>query len=82
MGITELLLSILRIYTFILVARALFSWFDPAYRSSIGRILYDITEPVVAPVRRVVPSMGGLDFSIMITMFLVIILQRLLLSAL
>ncbi|HWV24474.1 MAG TPA: YggT family protein [Thermomicrobiales bacterium] len=82
MGITELLLNILRIYTFILVARALFSWFDPGYRTTIGRILYDVTEPVVGPVRQVVPSTGGLDFSIMITVFLVFILQRILISAL
>lgn len=82
MGITELLLNILNIYVFILFARALFSWFDPGFQTSIGRVLYDITEPVIAPVRQVIPSMGGLDLSIMVTMFLVIILQRVLVSAL
>lgn len=82
MGITELLLSILNIYIFILFGRALFSWFDPGFRTPVGRILYDITEPVVGPVRQVIPSMGGLDLSIMVTMFLVIILRRLLESAL
>lgn len=82
MGITELLLNILNIYAFVLFGRALMSWFDPGFRSTVGRILYDITEPVVGPVRQVIPSMGGLDLSIMVTIFLILILQRLLLSAL
>ncbi|HEV2072310.1 MAG TPA: YggT family protein [Thermomicrobiales bacterium] len=82
MGITELLLNILSIYSFVLFGRAIMSWFDPGFRSTIGRILYDITEPVVAPVRQVVPSLGGLDLSIMVTLFLILILQRLLSSAL
>lgn len=82
LGITELLLNILSIYSFVLFGRAIMSWFDPGFRSTIGRILYDITEPVVAPVRQVVPSLGGLDLSIMVTLFLILILQRLLASAL
>ena len=82
MGITELLLNILSIYTFVLFGRAIMSWFDPGFRSAIGRILFDITEPVVAPIRQVVPSIGGLDLSIMVTLFLIMILQRLLASAL
>lgn len=82
LGITELLLNILSIYSFVLFGRAIMSWFDPGFRSTLGRILYDITEPVVAPVRQVVPSLGGLDLSIMVTLFLILILQRLLSSAL
>jgi YggT family protein len=81
-GITELLLNILNIYAFVLFGRALMSWFDPGFRSTIGRILYQVTEPVVGPVRQVIPPMGGLDLSIMVTIFLILILQRLLMSAL
>lgn len=82
MGITELLLSALNIYVFILFGRAIFSWFDPGFRSTIGKFLYEVTEPVVGPVRQLIPSMGGLDLSIMVTLFLILILQRLLTSAL
>lgn len=82
MNIAGLLISILQIFSFILFARALMSWFDPGMQSTIGRALYDITEPVVAPVRQVVPRMGGLDLSIMVTIFLIIILQRVIASAL
>lgn len=82
MGLSELLLSMLNIYSLILLARALMSWFDPMFRSAIGRFVFQLTEPVVEPVRRVIRPMGGIDFSIMVTIFLCIILQRLIASAL
>ena len=81
-GIEALLLTILNIYSFVLFGRAIMSWFDPTFSSSIGRIIYDVTEPVIAPVRQVIPPIGGLDLSIMVTIFLVIILQRLIANAL
>lgn len=82
MGIESLLLTILNLYSFVLFGRAIMSWFDPTFSSAIGRILYDITEPVIAPIRQVIPPIAGLDLSIMVTIFLVIILQRLIASAL
>ncbi len=80
MNLPELLVSLLNIYSLVLLARALMSWFDPTFSSSFGRIVFQLTEPVVAPVRQVMPPMGGLDLSIMVTIFLCIILQRLILS--
>jgi YggT family protein len=81
-GIDGLLLTLLNIYSFILFGRAIMSWFDPTFSSQIGRIIYDVTEPVVAPIRQVIPSIAGLDLSIMVAIFLVVILQRLVASAL
>ena len=81
-GIEQLLLTILNIYSFVLFGRAIMSWFDPTFSSSIGRVIYDVTEPVIAPIRQVIPPIAGLDLSIMVTIFLVIILQRLIASAL
>jgi YggT family protein len=49
--------------TLLLVGRALLSWFDPGMNSSVGRILYTITEPILGPIRRLLPAMGGLDLS-------------------
>jgi YggT family protein len=80
-GIEALLLSLLNIYSFLLFGRAIMSWFDPSFSSQIGRLLFSVTEPVIAPIRQVVPPIGGLDLSIMVTIFLVIILQRLVASA-
>lgn len=72
----------LNIYSLVLLVRALMSWFDPMFRSAVGRVVFQITEPVVEPVRRVIRPMGGIDFSIMVTIFLCIALQRLIASAL
>lgn len=81
MGLANLLLSLLNIYSLILFVRALMSWFDPMFSSTVGRFIFNITEPVVEPVRRVVRPMGGVDFSIMVTIFLCIILQTMIRSA-
>lgn len=82
MGIDGLLITLLNIYSFVLFGRAIMSWFDPSFSSQIGRLIYDVTEPVVAPIRQVVPPIAGLDLSIMVAIFLVVILQRLVASAL
>jgi YggT family protein len=77
-GIINLVFTIL---TFALIGRALLSWFDPGMRSTVGRLLYDITEPIVGPIRRVIPSLGMIDISPIIALLLLQILNRLLLSA-
>ncbi len=82
MSLAELLNTILTIFMFILVARALFSWFDPTYQTPVGRFLFNVTEPIVGPVRQVMPNTGVLDLSVMVTMFLIIILRQLVLTTL
>lgn len=80
--LASFLLTILNIFTFILIGRALISWFDPTYHTSIGKILYDLTEPIIAPIRRVVPPMGMFDMSIIVAFILIIVLRELIASAL
>ena len=82
MDLASLLLSILNLLTILLVVRALMSWFDPGFQSAIGRFIFSITEPIVAPVRQVIPSTGMLDLSIMVTMLLIILLRQLIASTL
>jgi YggT family protein len=82
MDLASILLAILNILSILLIARALFSWFDPQFTSTIGRILFDITEPIIAPIRQVIPPVGMLDLSIMVTLFLLIILRELISQAL
>jgi YggT family protein len=77
-GIINLVFTIL---TFALIGRALLSWFDPGMRSTVGRLLYDITEPIVGPIRQVIPSIGMFDISPIIALFLLQILNRLLVNA-
>ena len=82
MGIDGLLINLLTIYSFVLFGRAIMSWFDPTFSSQIGRIVYDVTEPVIAPIRQVIPPIAGLDLSIMVAIFLVAILRQIVAQAL
>jgi YggT family protein len=77
------LISVLfTVLTFAIVGRALLSWFDPGLRSSVGRILVDITEPIISPIRRVVPPFGMFDISPIVAILLLQLLQRLIVGAL
>lgn len=45
------------------------SWVAPNGPNPVGQLLYSITEPVLGPARRLLPPMGGIDFSPMLVMF-------------
>jgi YggT family protein len=62
---------ILRLLSFAIIGRALLSWFDPGMNSTVGRFLFDLTEPIIAPIRRVVPSIGAFDLSPIIALLLI-----------
>ncbi len=62
---------VLRLLSFAIIGRALLSWFDPGMNSTIGRLLFDMTEPIIAPIRRVVPSIGAFDLSPIIALLLI-----------
>jgi YggT family protein len=67
----------LGLYGFILLLRVLISWvhLDP-YSNPIANFLYTLTEPVLQPIRSILPSTGMIDFSPMVAMLLVFALQR------
>ena len=52
------------------------------YENDLIRIVYQFTEPVLEPIRRILPPMGGLDFSPLIALLLLDVLRRLLFSIL
>ncbi len=64
-----------------IIVRALLSWFMPADSSPFGRMLTEITEPVLRPIRRVLPPMGGLDLSPLVAIILVQLIANLLVQA-
>jgi YggT family protein len=67
------------IYIVILLLRAVFSWFPPPSggMASVYRILMDLTEPVLAPLRRVIPPVGMFDLSFTVLFIFLIILRGL-----
>ncbi len=80
--LASLLLTIIQILSLLIFVRAIFSWFDPGFSSQIGRMIYQITEPIIAPIRQVLPPMGMLDLSVLVALVLLMILQQLIRSAL
>jgi YggT family protein len=80
--IGELILVLLQLFTFALVGRALLSWFDPYARWPISRVLHQVTEPFVAPIRAVVPRTGMIDLSFIVAFILLMLLRQLLSTAL
>lgn len=77
-----LIFFILNVLSLAVIARALFSWFDPTMHSQVGRLLYQVTEPIIGPIRRVIPSLGMFDISPIIALVLIQVLSRILASAL
>ena len=79
-GILSLLFTVL---TLAVIARALLSWFDPMMRYPISQVIVDLTEPIISPIRKVVPPIGrGIDLSPMIAVLLLQVIQRVVISSL
>ena len=77
------ILSILRIYMFIIIIRAIISWVNPDPYNFLVRALYDITEPVLNRIRKFLPAApGGFDFSPIIVIILIYAASNLLISIL
>jgi len=76
----ELVNLVVQIYAFLFVARALLSFtgIDPYH--PVAQFLYRLTEPVLAPIRRVLPQTGMIDFSPMVAMLLIIVLGQILVA--
>lgn len=64
------------------LGRVLLSWVDPLGNMRITQVLRDLTEPILAPIRNVLPNMAMFDFSPIIAMLLLQALSRLILGAL
>ena len=74
----NLICSLLSLYLLALVARAILSWFPLSPGSAIAPVasfLFTITEPVLAPLRRVIPPLGGFDLSFIILFILIQVVQ-------
>lgn len=58
------------VFNILLLARVVWSWFNPQPEGGIGALLFDLTEPVLAPIRAVLPRMQMLDFSPLVAFLL------------
>ncbi len=79
-----LLDTVITLYVYILIASAILSWLvafnvvnsrNPVV-SQIGEFLYRITEPVLRPIRNLLPDLGGIDISPIIVLLLIYFLRE------
>ncbi|MCY3542443.1 MAG: YggT family protein [Chloroflexota bacterium] len=65
-----------------ILGRVIISWINLSPDNPIVQVLYGITEPILGPIRRVLPSTGMLDLSPMVALIIMIIVERILRSLL
>ena len=66
----------------VILVTSLLSWIQPDPRNPIVRVLHAITDPILHPIRVLLPSLGGMDFSPLVAILILSMLQKLLTSAL
>lgn len=82
-GVAKVLDIILTLYMWVIIARAVISWVNPDPYNPIVRFLNSVTEPVLFPIRRRLPiSLGGIDFSPIIVILVIIFVQAFLVQSL
>lgn len=69
---------LLSIYGFILLFRVLLSWVRLDRDNPLVNLLYGLTEPILQPIRAILPQTGMMDFSPLVAMILIFVLRQLL----
>jgi YggT family protein len=83
MAIAKLIDFLLTIYMWIIIGRAVISWVNADPYNPVVRFLVEATEPLLSRIRRFLPiSMGGIDFSPMILIMVIMFLQSFLVPTL
>jgi YggT family protein len=70
-----LLYGLLSIYTLLIIIRIIFMWAAISYTNRLMRFLVDVTEPLLGPLRRMIPPLGWLDISPIVAFFILLLLQ-------
>jgi YggT family protein len=78
LALLQVVVGLLDIYFWVILVRALISWVNPDPYNPIVRMLVLVTEPVLRPLRRLVPPsrLGGLDLSPLLAMVLIQFLKN------
>jgi YggT family protein len=77
---------VIRLYTWVVIGSAIMSWLVAfnvintrnRFVYQVGDVLYRLTEPALRPIRRVVPTIGGLDLSPVVLLLLLFFIRSLL----
>jgi YggT family protein len=83
-AILDIVDIVLNLYVWLLIAAAILSWLIAfnvvntrnQFVASVAEFLYRITEPLLRPIRNILPDLGGLDISPVILIFIIMLIQR------
>lgn len=75
----------LNLYTWVLIASAIFSWLyafnvinsSNSFVNSLGTFFYNVTEPVLRPIRKILPDLGGIDISPIVVLLIIFFIRSL-----
>lgn len=73
-----LIFYVFQLYSFVILARVLMSWVQIDPYSPLARTIFQLTEPVLQPIRNLLPPASGLDFSPIIAIILLQIVGQIL----
>ena len=75
----DLISAVIHLYIFILIVQAVMSWFGNNYGNPMVDLFHSLTEPLLRPIRRILPNLGMIDISPMVALLglyvILIILQ-------
>lgn len=74
--------KIILLLIFMIFAASILSWVRPDPRNPVVRLLHAVVDPLLHPIRTILPSAMGMDFSPMVAIFILYALQKLLLGSL
>lgn len=83
-AILDIIMIVLDLYVWLLIASAILSWLIAfnvvntrnQFVGTVTDFLYRITEPVLRPIRNIMPDLGGLDISPIILILIIMLIQR------
>ena len=83
-ALLDVIVMLLQLYVYLLIAAAVLSWLvafnvvntrNPVV-AMVGDFLYRITEPVLRPIRNVMPNLGGIDVSPVVLILIIILIEK------
>ena len=74
--IAEIVDKTLLVFMFLIIGRSLMSWFPVDPRNPIAEFLITVTDPILVPLRRIMPRMGMFDLTPMAAVLLILFLQK------
>ncbi len=77
-SIMKLISTLLTLLTYAIIVRAVLSWFRPDPRNFLVRLICRVTDPVLKPLERIIPPVSGIDFTPLIAIVLIQVVQNLL----